>query len=363
MSNAGSYTRVSYQALYEVCANIFATYGFSAEEGREITDVLLRADLYGIESHGVQRLNRYHKEILDGWVDVHAVPETVFETPLSAVIDAHHGMGQLVAKAAMRVAIDKAKQHGAGFVTVRDSNHYGIAAYYTHMAVEEGLIGISMTNTEAIMVPTFGRQAMLGTNPIAMAMPADPVPFSFDAATTVVPRGKLEVYAKRGNGLPHGWALDADGLDSENPDEILGNIIGKRGGGILPLGGSGEQNSGYKGYGFGMLCEIFTGVLAGGRTSNHVNTTPGHANIAHGFYAIDPAMFGDAGEIRARLSTYLQELREANKAKGQQRIYVHGEKEVESMRAKLVEGIPVNEKTRAEIARIAGERGVAQSIV
>ena len=352
------YTLIPYERLLSVVRRIFQSYGFGEAQSHEITDVLLRADLFGIESHGVQRLVRYHREIHDGWVDIAAEPEILYETPLSAVMDAHHAMGQLVGIQAMRLAIDKAKRTGAGFVTVRDSNHYGIAAYYTHMAVAQGLIGVCMTNTEAIMVPTFGKQAMLGTNPIALAMPADPVPFSFDAATTVVPRGKLEVYAKRGNGLPAGWVIDEDGLETQDPDLVLTNITQKLGGGILPLGGAGEETSGYKGYGFAMLCEIFTGVLAGGRTSNHVNTTPGHTNIAHGFYAIDPALFGDPDEIKARFSLFLQEMRDAGKAMGQSRIYIHGEKEFESMSIRRRDGVPVNAKTHGEIVSIARACGV-----
>ena len=352
------YSIIPYDRLFSICQRIFKSFGFDEKQSHDITDVLLRADLFGIESHGVQRLVRYDREIGSGWVDTKAVPEICHETPLSAVIDAHHAMGQLVGIQAMQLAIDKAKKSGAGFVTVRDSNHYGIAGYYTLMAAEAGLIGLCMTNTEAIMVPTFGRQAMLGTNPIAVAMPADPYPFSFDAATSVVPRGKLEVYAKRGTPLPTGWAIDSDGLDTEDPSLVLDNIINKRGGGILPVGGSGETNSGYKGYGFGMLCEIFTGVLAGGRTSNHVNTTPGHTNIAHGFYALDPALFGDPEEIRERFSAFLKEMRDTKKAVGQGRVYIHGEKEFESMAIKREGGIPVNEKTRAEILAIGKAAGV-----
>jgi LDH2 family malate/lactate/ureidoglycolate dehydrogenase len=220
------------------------------------------------------------------------------------------------------------------------------------MAVEQGLIGLSMTNTEAIMVPTFGRQAMLGTNPIAFAMPAEPVPYSFDAATTVVPRGKLEVYVKRGNGLPQGWALDENGHDSSEPERVLGNIINKTGGGILPLGGSGEITSGYKGYGFAMLCEIATAILSGGTTSNYIYKTPGRANIAQSFIALDHGMFGDKKEIEAALSKYLQEVRDSAKAEGQERIYIHGEKEAESRERVLKEGVSLNEKTYAEMKMI-----------
>lgn len=275
------YYHVDYAKLHEFCVHVFQGYGFTEEESNQITDVLLDADLSGIESHGIQRLIRYHKEITGGLVKLDAKPEVVFETPLSAVIEGNDAMGQLLGVQAMQKAIDKAKEHGFGMVTVRNSNHYGIAGYYTKMAANQGLMGMSMTNTEAIMVPTFGRQAMLGTNPIAFAMPADPIPYVFDAATTVVPRGKLEVYVKRGNGLPIGWALDEKGHDSSDPDRVLTNIINKTGGGILPLGGSGELTSGYKGYGFAMLCEIATAILSGGTTSNYIYKTPGRANIAH----------------------------------------------------------------------------------
>ncbi len=294
-----------------------------------------------------------------GFVKLDARPEIVAETPISAVIDGHDGMGQLIGVQAMQLAIDKAKKYGFGVVTVRDSNHYGIAGYYSNMAVKENLIGICMTNSESIMVPTFGREGILGTNPIAFAMPADPVPFSFDAATTVVPRGKLEVYAKRGNGLPDGWALDEKGHPSSDSDRVLANIIGKTGGGILPLGGAGETTSGYKGYGFGMIVEIMTGILSSGMTSNHVNRTPGRVNTAQCFIAMDYGMFGEKDAIKAHLSAFLQEIRDSQKAEGETRIYIHGEKEYEHHAEVLKNGIPVNEKTYAEMIRIGQDTGAS----
>ena len=354
------YHHVSYEKLENFCIEAFKGYGFTGEEARQITAVLLEADLSGIESHGVQRMIRYHKEITGGMVKLDAKPEIVFETPLSAVIEGNDAMGQTLGVKAMEMAIQKAKQSGFGMVTVRNSNHYGVAGYYSRMAASEGLIGLSMTNTEAIMVPTFGKQAMLGTNPIAFAMPADPVNFSFDAATTVVPRGKLEVYVKRGNGLPLGWALDENGQDSDDADRVLKNIIAKTGGGILPLGGSGEMTSGYKGYGFAMLCEIATAILSGGTTSNYIYKTPGRSNIAQCFIALDYGMFGDKKEIEARLSKYLQEVRDSAKAEGQDRIYIHGEKEAEAHDRVCKEGVSVNEKTYAELQMIAEYTGATE---
>lgn len=354
------YHHIPYEDLKLFCHKVFQGYGFSEEESRKIADVLLAADLYGIESHGIQRLIRYHKEITGGMVKLNAKPETVFETPLSAVIEGNDGMGQLLGIQGMDLAIEKAKKSGFGMVTVRNSNHYGIAGYYTRMALEQDLIGACMTNTEAILVPTFGKQAMLGTNPIAFAMPADPTDFYFDAATTVVPRGKLEVYAKRGSGLPEGWAVDEEGLDSSDPDRILHNIIEKVGGGILPLGGSGEKTSGHKGYGFAMICEICTAILSGGTTSNYIYKTPGHSNIAQCYIALDYGMFGDKKAIRGSLSRYLQEVRDSAKAEGQDRIYTHGEKAQLAKARVLQEGVSLNEKTYDEMKMIAEYTG-AQS--
>jgi len=354
------YHHVSYDELAAFCQACFKGYGFNEEQSRQITDVLLDADLSGIESHGIQRLIRYHKEITSGMVKLDATPEIVFETPLSAVIEGNDAMGQTLGVQAMQLAIDKAKKSGFGMVTVRNSNHYGIAGYYTKMAAREGLIGMCMTNTEAIMVPTFGRQAMLGTNPIAFAMPAEPTIYSFDAATTVVPRGKLEVYVKRGNGLPVGWALDENGHDSDDAERVLKNIISKTGGGILPLGGSGEMTSGYKGYGFAMLCEIATAILSGGTTSNYIYKTPGRANIAHCFIALDYGMFGDKKQIEASLSKYLQEIRDSAKAEGQERIYIHGEKEAEAHARVLAQGVYLNDKTYEEMKMIGQYTGASE---
>lgn len=352
------YERYRYEGVYRYSVDLFQHYGFSKEESKTITEVLLTADLFGIESHGIQRLIRYHHAMKDGMVRVGAVPEVVHETPVSAVIDAKAAMGQLVGTQAMKLAIQKAKTTGVGMVAVRHSNHYGIAGYYTLMAAGEDLIGLCMTNSEAIAVPTYGKRAMLGTNPIAFSMPADPVPFHFDAATTVVPRGKLEVYNKRGEPLPADWALDAAGQVTYDAAEVLHNIIHKVGGGIVPVGGAAELTGGHKGYGLGLLVEICTAILSGGPTSQHTHLNNGHSDTAHCFWAIDYGVFGDKAQIKQNLSTLLQELRESDKADGQTRIYTHGEKEMESQREKRQNGIPINEKTIGEMRDIGREYGM-----
>lgn len=344
------YVQWSYETLNHFCQDVFEAFGFGREDSETIKNVLLTADLYGIESHGMQRMVRYHKGIAKGTIHPQAKPEVVFETPVSAVVEGHNGMGQLIGVYGMQKAIEKAKTSGVGIVSVRNSNHFGIAGYYAKMACEQGLLGMACTNSEAIMVPTFGRKAMLGSNPIAVSMPAKPYPFFFDCSTTVVTRGKLEMYNKMGKPLPEGWALDKNGHASTDAPDVLANIVAKRGGGIMPLGGSEEVTGSHKGYGYGMLCEIFSSILSLGVTSDFCCTQPDKTGICHGFMAVNPAIFGDPAAIERHLSDYLEDLRESPKADGQEHIYTHGEKEVAAEKERLENGIPVNDNTMLELA-------------
>ena len=341
--------------LDDFCMTAFKKLGFKKSECRIITDVLIMSDKFGIESHGMQRLVRYHKGIEKGLIDVNAKPEVVSDCKTSAVIDAHDSMGQVVGHKAMEMAIQKAKRYGVGIVSVKNSNHFGIAGYYAKMASDAGLIGLAFTNSEAIMVPTFGKLAMLGSNPIAIAMPADPYDFFFDASTTVVTRGKLEMYNKAEKPLPEGWALNKDGNASTDAPDVLSNIVAKNGGGIMPLGGNTEVLGSHKGYGYGMICEIFCSILSMGTTSNYTMQN-GKSGICHGFIA--PKNFGDAEAIKAHLSQYLEDLRNSPKAEGQPRIYTHGEKEVENTARIMKEGAPVNINTLREMVEFANFVGI-----
>lgn len=338
----------SYEKLKRFSEDAFERFGFTKKESEIITDALLASDLYGIDSHGMQRLVRYHKSIEKGLIKMNEKIEIISETPVSAVIDGKGGMGQLIGYDAMNLAIEKAKKAGMAIVVVRNSNHYGIAGYYANMACREGLLGISMTNTKAIMVPTFGKQAMLGTNPIAFAMPAEPYDFFFDSSTTVVTRGKLELYNKLGKPLPEGWAMAANGKGSQDASEVLSNISSSAGGGILPLGGLEEKTGSHKGYGYGMVCEIFTAILSQGVTSNHTYEN-NEAEICHSFIAINPDIFGDREQIKANLSHFLNELRESPLAEGADRIYTHGEKEYFAYQDRLKNGIKLDVNTVTEM--------------
>lgn len=354
---ATKYLHYSYEQLNKFCMDAFTKFGFKEDEARIITDVLLLSDLYGIESHGMQRLVRYHKGIEKGMIKVDAKPEVVFETPVSAVVDAHDGMGQLAGHFGMSLAIEKARKVGMAVVTVRNSNHYGIAGYYAKMACDQGLVGVSTTNSEAIMVPTFARKAMIGSNPIAVSMPAEPYPFFFDASTTVVTRGKLELYNKMEKPLPEGWALDKNGHASTDAKDVLTNIVAKNGGGIMPLGGNTELLGSHKGYGYGMLCEIMCSMFSQGTPSSRVNVG-GKSGTCHGFMVIDPRVFGDPEAIKAHFSAFLQELRDTPKADGQTRIYTHGEKEAFAYKDRLENGIDVNQKTVVEMCDLATYLGM-----
>ncbi len=354
-----SSVRYSVDAIRRYCSDAFEKFGFSREDADQITDVLLLADLYGIRSHGTQRLVRYHKAIERGSVVVDAKPEIVFETPCSAVIDGHAGMGQIIATYAMKLALKKAKTVGMAIVSVRNSNHYGIAGYYTKMAIEEGMIGICTTNSESIMVHTGSKQAVLGSNPLAFGMPAEPYPFWYDAATTVVPRGKLEVYNKEDKALHDDWAVDATGKVCTDANQVLECIIQKAGGGILPVGGHSEDMGSHKGYGFGMIVEILSAILSQGATSNHhVRAAGKGAGSCHCFIVIDPAIFGDAEALKKNLSVFLQELRDADRADQNVPIYTHGEKEALSMAKRMEEGIDVDISTVAEMIEICEYLGM-----
>ena len=347
-------TKVSAAALRAFMARAFAAEGFGAQDAEKIADVLMQADLFGIESHGAQRMMYYHQNIASGSVNVAAVPEIVKETPVSALIDGHFAMGQLAAGFAMETAIQKAKACGVGIVAVRNSSHYGIAGYYTLMAQREGLAAFSMTNTGPIMVPTFGKEMMLGTNPIAFCMPADPVPFWFDASTTVVTLGKVEVYAKRGKEMPEGWTVDQDGRTATDAKAMNASILAGEPGGILPLGGEGETRGGHKGYGLGVMVEALTGVLAQGLTCPEMSGAHGD-HTSHFFLVFDPALFGDPADIRARMSRYLERLRASEKAEGCARIYTAGEKAHEAQAQRMKDGVPVEENTLRELDQIAQE--------
>ncbi len=349
------------EPLKAFCIHVFERLGVPARDAEIVADNLVTANLRGVDSHGVARLRRYVNGIRDGMMVVNPTVKVIAETPATAAIDAGGGLGQPVSYHAMRKAIDKALDVGAGFVVVRNSNHYGIAGYYAMMALEHDCIGISMTNAAVLVVPTFGRDAMLGTNPIAVAAPAGKErPFVLDMATSTVPRGKLEVYRRQEREIPLGWATDETGSPTNDPARVLDNLLARRGGGLLPLGGAGELMGGHKGYGLALLVDVLCAVLSGAAYANLVypksaDGKPLPSNIGHFFGAWRIDAFRPVDEFKAAMDDLQRRLKDAPKAEGQNRIYIHGEKEFEEAGRRAREGIPLSPKVAADLRAIAQE--------
>jgi L-2-hydroxycarboxylate dehydrogenase (NAD+) len=360
--------RVEAEPLAAFCVKVFRKLDVPEEDAAIIADNLVTADLRGVSSHGVARLRRYVKGVQDGIMLPRPDVRVVHETPATALIDGGDGLGQPVAKRAMDLAIEKAGQVGAGFVTVRNSNHYGIAGYYAMMALEHDMIGISMTNSAVLVVPTFGRDAMLGTNPISVAAPAgEERAFVLDMATSTVPRGKLEVYNRRNKPLPLGWATDETGEPTTDAARVLDNFVKLAGGGLLPLGGAGEILSGHKGYGLALLVDVLSGALPGAGYANNIYPKDGAgkslpANVGHFFGALRVDGFRPLDEFRATMDDLIRRLKNAPKAVDQDRIYIHGEKEFELAEERAANGVLLHPKVVADLKAMAAEFDVPYTL-
>ncbi len=370
-SGCDSEISVAKADLEAFVVGVLEKHGVGRAEGEVVARVLVSSDLRGIPSHGVARLGRYLAGIGTGFIVPGVEPEVVEPVPAIAVIDAKNGLGQVVSELAMDLAIAKAKTNGIGMVTVKNSNHYGIAGYYALKALDQRMIGVSMTNAAPLVVPTFGRQVMFGTNPIAFAAPASNHPgFMLDTATSVVPRGKLEVYDRNRTQMPPGWAMDQDGYDALNPGLVLRNLVERAGGGILPLGGRGELHSGYKGYGLAVMVDVLCGVLSGAAYGpfvydmkrNEQKTGVAAPNVGHFFMAIDIERFMPLDEFEARMAEYIDVLRDGEKALDQERIYVHGEKEFEKAACHAKCGVPLAKNVFENLCTIAKQCGHAAPV-
>lgn len=331
----------------------------SAEDARITAEVLISADRRGIGSHGVARLKRYVDGLKKGIIRLNPVVKTIQETPVSLVIEGDGGMGQPIAYRAMQKCIEKARTAYMCFAAIRNSNHYGIASYYVSMALAEGMIGISLTNTTPLVVPTFGRNVTIGTNPIAIGFPGkEELPFLLDMATSTVPRGKLEVYARNGEPIPDCWACDQYGQPSTDAASLLDDMINRRVGGLSPLGGSSELTGGHKGYGLSAMVDILCGVLSAGMVGTEVaSQSDAPAGVAHFIGAINPAAFLGTDQLGNKVDEYIRMLKRADKAAGQERIYVAGEKEYIA-EEKFREFVPLQK----EVFQIINEIGTATGL-
>ena len=339
--------RVERTSLELFCQQVFQKLKLSEVDAKTAASVLVAADAMGIPSHGVARLGRYVNGLKTGLMLPDAPVDIVVDTPSSLVIDAHGAMGAPVSVKAMEGIIKKAKTNGSAFGCIKDSNHFGIAGYYARMAIEEDMLGIAMTNTAALGVPTFGRQVMFGTNPLAFAAPADKEhSFVLDMSTTVVTRGKIEVYDRLGKELPDGWAVDKTGQSAHNARSMLDDMLDRIGGGILPLGGLGKEFGGHKGFGLAVMVDILCAVLCGAPFGAHVYDTPtSSARVSHFFGAIKISCFRDPKEFRQDMDQMLQELRACPIAEGEERVYFAGLPELEKERESTQDGVQLLKKT------------------
>ncbi len=346
--------------LNRFCREVFRHYGLSEEDAVQAADVLVASDRRGIPSHGVSRLGRYVNGLKTGLMKPDVATEVLRDTPMSLVVHAHGAMGAPVSVKTMEAVLRKAESSGAAFGVVRDSNHFGIAAYYAMMALERDMIGIAMTNTAALGVPTFGRQVMFGTNPLAFAAPADREgAFVLDMSTTVVTRGKIEVYDRASKALPEGWAVDKTGKTASDAHSMLEDMFHRHGGGILPLGGEGEAFSGHKGYGLAVLVDILCAVLGGAPTGPDIcDTETSSARVSHFFGAIRIGSFRDPQGFRADMDVMLSRLRDCPPAEGAERVYFAGQKEFEAERACASRGVPLVPAAHASLVAIARETGI-----
>ncbi|MBN1294755.1 MAG: Ldh family oxidoreductase [Candidatus Latescibacteria bacterium] len=357
--------RVNRESLEQFCQNVFIKSGLSESDSRSAAEVLVAADVRGIPSHGVGRLWRYVNGLKTGQMLPDAKAEILVDTPTSMVIHAHGAMGAPVSVMAMENVLNKAQTSGAAFGCVRDSNHYGIAGYYAMMALHKDMIGISMTNTAALGVPTFGRQVMFGTNPFAFAAPANKErAFVLDISTTVVTRGKIEVYERLEKELPAGWAVDKRGKTAHNAHTTLEDMFHRLGGGILPLGGEGELFGGHKGYGLAVMVDILCSVLCGAPYGAALSDTEtSSARVSHFFGAIKIEAFRDPKDFRRDMDDMLRNLRECPPAEGAERVYFAGLKEFEIEAEFEKTGIPLLKKSYDQICKIGAEYGITCPVV
>jgi LDH2 family malate/lactate/ureidoglycolate dehydrogenase len=352
----------SYQTLFDFTQSVFEKIGISKDEARQAADVLMRAELRNISTHGLMRIPEYINLWKNRRITVTPQYKVVHETPSTALVDGGKGLGLVTAPKAMRLAIAKAKDAGTGWVAVRNSYHYGIAGYYAMMALEEDMIGISMTNANPLVAPTFGLNGMLGTNPIAMAVPTDKQPpFVADFATAPIARGKLDILEEQGKNAPEGLLQDELG----NPTYKAGIL--KEKGSLLTLGGD-TNHGGHKGFCMTAIVDILSAVLPGANFGPTVVPTLGYVKdktggedkgIGHFFGAIRIDAFQTAEEFKSYMDEWISTFRNAKTIPGQEKVIIPGDPERISEKDKMENGIEVSRQTLSKLKLLAEELGVS----
>ncbi len=346
----------SYERLYQFTHAVFLKMGCSLQDATTAATVLISADLRGIDSHGVARLSGYLRLWEAGRINATPKIKVVYETPSTAVVDGDAGLGLVVAPFAMQVAIDKARNVGTGWVSVKNSNHFGIAGIHAMMALKEDMIGMAMTNASALVAPTFSNERMLGTNPIAVAIPANEQPaFVADFATTTAANGKLEILQRKNADIPLGWAQDLEG----NPS-VDANILKKQGA-LLPLGSDREHGS-HKGYALGSIVDIFSAVLSGASYGPWAPPFPAYIpmpenqpgqGLGHFLGAMRVDAFRPAEEFKGHMDNWIERFRNAIPSEGNEKVLIPGDPEREMEAIRIKEGIPLVEPVEKDLHEIA----------
>ena len=353
---------VPFDLLEAFMVDVFKGVGVPEEDARVCADVLVTADKRGIDSHGGGRLKTiYYDRIVKGGIQKPVTEfEVVRDCKATAVVDGHDGMGMVVGKRCMRMAIDKARAHGLGMVVARNSTHYGFAAYYPLMAVEAGMIGLSGTNARPSIAPTHGMENMLGTNPLVFAMPTDEeFPFTNDYATSVIQRGKIEQWAREGKDCPEGLVIDQEGKSATDSVQILKDLVTGTAA-LAPIGGLTEETGGYKGYGFATVVEILSAALSQGAFLKQLGGKDAQGKnvpipLGHFFMAIDIECFTDLVAFKKTTGDILRSLRASRKAPGKERIYTCGEKEYLAWQDRKHRGAPIDPGVQQELAAMRDE--------
>jgi LDH2 family malate/lactate/ureidoglycolate dehydrogenase len=338
---------IDFKTLEDFMFDVLMQFGVPEEDARVVTEVLIESDKRGIDSHGIGRLKPIYLDRFDEGIMEPVTKITIVKDEKAcAVLDGNNGLGHVVAKKAMEMAIAKAEKYGLGMTAVRNSTHYGIAGYYVSMAIEAGMIGVSGTNARPSIAPTFGVENMLGTNPITWGIPTDEeFPFILDCATSVTQRGKIEVYGRAGKDLPPGWVIGETGETRTDTAQVLIDLT-KGKAALAPLGGLGEETGGYKGYGYATVVEILSAALQDGKFLKDLNGFDERGNkipypLGHFFIAVNPEMFMGRETFERIAGAVCRDLRASKKAPGQERIYTAGEKEYLSWQYRKVHGCPV----------------------
>jgi LDH2 family malate/lactate/ureidoglycolate dehydrogenase len=340
--------RVDARRLTEFAAAVLSAVGVPDEDAGLVADSLVTADLWGHQSHGVMRLAWYVNRIRGGVMNPVTAPETVSDTGPLAVVDGHDGVGQVLAAFAAREAVRRARGHGVGVVAVRNSNHFGTAAYFTRIAARDGCVAVLTTNASPAIAPWGGRQKTVGTNPWSIAAPAgkhDVV--VMDIANTAVARGKVYLAKQRGEPIPPGWAIDADGVPTTDPTAAIAGVI-------LPM-------AGHKGYAISLMMDVLSGVLTGSSFGAAVSGPyqfDKRSGCGHLFIALDVAAFGDRDEFTRRMEQLVNEVKSVPLAQGFDEVFYPGELEARSERDNRDSGLSLPQQTLDDLRQLAGSTGV-----